>query len=362
MDCSNEIATNEPVRNFALVRALFGQAKKLTSTSVTKIVSMVSTTPAAKSTKPAKKPLTGKPSKKKPEPEPEPEPDSEPEVASDAEEEGEESEGEAGSGDEGSGEENDDDDAVSDEEEVKTAGKSEAQIKEETEDREARSRLKARRRGYRIVANKAGYSQEYVSSAPHFDVAVPVVSINETIRACNWAPRVTDKDAYEGLEEFEERTLLSHEPLPNSAAAVIRAHGETYLRRLTQGTMQRMSDMTKKSANINMVMAETRPLQRAQKYTFVAPKGLVRWNQTAGPRERLPMFPEDQVDAKNNKSMMDKQTAFAKEQQKKADDAREERKQDREEAKRLRDEALDRGEAPPKMVKKPKKKKVALVE
>ena len=110
-----------------------------------------------------------------------------------------------------------------------------------------------------------------------------------------------------GFDEFEERTLLSHEPLPNSAAAVIRAHGETYLRRLTQGTMQRMSDMSKKSANINMVMAETRPLQRAQKYTFVAPKGLVRWNQTAGPKERLPMTPEDMVDAKNSKSTLDKQ-------------------------------------------------------
>ena len=349
MDCSNEIATNGPVCNFALVRALFGRAKNLTSTGVTKIVSMVSSTPAAKSTKKVKKS-----SKKAAEPEPEPEPQSEPEP------EPEESEAEESEGDEGSGEENDDNDAVSDEEEVPIAGKSQAQIDEEAADREARQRLKSRRRGYRMVANKAGYSQEYVSSAPHFDVAVPVVSINETIRACQWAPRVTDKEAYDSLEEFEERTKLSHEPLPKAAASVIRAHGETYLRRLTQGTMQRMSDMTKKSANINMVMAETRPLQRAQKYTFVAPKGLVRWNQKEGPKERLPMYPEDMVDDKSNKKILDDQKAFAKEQQKEADEKKEERKNDRKEAKRLREEALARGEEPPKMAKKAKKAKVSV--
>ena len=57
-------------------------------------------------------------------------------------------------------------------------------------------------------------------------------------------------------------------------------NGDAYLRRLTTGAMQRASDQQKTRVSVNMVQSETRPLQRVQKYSFVAPHGLVRFAQT----------------------------------------------------------------------------------
>jgi hypothetical protein len=145
--------------------------------------------------------------------------------------------------------------------------------------RKSQVRRKARVRGYRSVARDSGYSANYASSASHLDVATPVLSDAEVIRACQWAPQLVDKPAYSSIEEFEERTELSLESLPKSAAKVIRQSGEAYLRRLTLGAMQRASDQQKARATINMAQAETRPLQRVQKYSFVAPLGLVRFSQ-----------------------------------------------------------------------------------
>ena len=145
--------------------------------------------------------------------------------------------------------------------------------------RKSQVRAKARTRGYRSVAREAGYSAKYSSSASHLDVSRPVLSDAETIRACQWAPQLADKPAYAGLEEFEERTQLSLESLPKSAAKVIRQSGEAYLRRLSLGAMQRASDAQKARVTATMVQAETRPLQRVQKYSFVAPHGLVRFSQ-----------------------------------------------------------------------------------
>lgn len=146
--------------------------------------------------------------------------------------------------------------------------------------RKAQVRLKARRRGYRHVAEMGGFSSRNASGASHFDVATPILSEAEVIRACQFAPQLADKPAYAGIEEFEERTELSLESLPKSAAKVIRMNGDAYLRRLTLGALQRASDQHKTRATAREVQAETRPLQRVQKYSFVAPHGLVRFAQS----------------------------------------------------------------------------------
>ena len=153
------------------------------------------------------------------------------------------------------------------------------EIKAAQKHRTSQVRGKARVRGYRSVAQKGGYSAKYASSGSHLDVSLPVLSDAETIRACQWAPQLADKAAYAGLDEFEERTQLSLESLPKSAAKVIRQSGEAYLRRLSLGAMQRASDAQKPRVTVNMVQAETRPLQRVQKYSFVAPLGLIRFSQ-----------------------------------------------------------------------------------
>jgi hypothetical protein len=308
MDCLNEVATKDVFSNFALVCALFGQAKKITAVDTAKIVRMA----GSKKTK-----------KSMPDPEPEPvddeEPDSDPEEEEEEEEEGSENE-------ESGEDEQEDDDDDDEEEEIETEGKTPEQIAAAKEarkkKRESKQRFKARRKGYRHVAEKGGFSQHYVTTGAHLDVATPIVSVNETIRAAQWAPRLADKEAYDGLNEFEERTKLQHAALPPSAAKAIRTHAEAYIRRLTTASVQRMSDMTRKGVTINMVTAETRPLQRAQKYSFVAPKGLVRWNQKDSKnRQRLSMYPEDMVDDKSpeNAALLKDQDAIAKALQAKAD-------------------------------------------
>ena len=186
-------------------------------------------------------------------------------------------------------EENDDDVA----EDVDEEGKTEEEIEAE---RKKLAKSKAKKRGYRIVAKKAGFSPHYDSGYSHLDVALPVLSESEVTRACKWAPQLANKAAYDGLTEFKERHELSLASLPPSAARVIRVHGETYLRRLVNGAFQRASDQQKTGVKIAQVVAETRPLQRVQKYSFVAPKGLIRYSQDSAPLERLKRSPEDKTE------------------------------------------------------------------
>jgi len=187
--------------------------------------------------------------------------------------------------------------AVSEDEDdadAKKANRTPQEIEEAKKLRTTQVRRKARNRGYRHVSKQAGYSPHYVSPSSHLDVSLPVLSDAETIRACQWAPQLADKAAYTGIDEFAERTQLSFESLPKSAAKVIRQSGEAYLRRLTLGAMQRASDQHKTRASAREVQAETRPLQRIQKYSFVAPLGLVRSAQAAdNANSRIGKFDED---------------------------------------------------------------------
>lgn len=183
---------------------------------------------------------------------------------------------------------------VEDDPETKKPNRTPEEIEEAKKTRLSQVRRKARNRGYRHVSKQAGYSPHYVSPASHLDVSLPVLSDAETIRACQWAPQLTDKAAYTGIDEFTERTQLSLESLPKSAAKVIRQSGEAYLRRLTLGAMQRASDQHKTRASAREVQAETRPLQRIQKYSFVAPLGLVRSAQAAdNANNRIGKWDED---------------------------------------------------------------------
>lgn len=150
---------------------------------------------------------------------------------------------------------------------------------EDTGDAEpdADARRRAKTRGYRQVAKKAGFSAMYDSGFAHLDCATPVLSEAEVIRACKWAPRTADQAAYSSIEEFEERYDLQFHSLPPSTARVFRNHSEAYLRKLVTNCVQRASDNQSTRITIKDVAPELRPLQRVQKYTFVAPEGLVQY-------------------------------------------------------------------------------------
>jgi hypothetical protein len=221
---------------------------------------------------------------------------------------------------------------VEDDPETKKANRTPEEIKAAQKHRTSQVRRKGRVRGYRHVALKAGYSPHYVSSASHLDVALPVLSDAETIRACQWAPKLADKAAYAGMEEFEERTQLSLESLPKSAAKVIRQSGEVYLRRLALGAMQRASDQQKTRASVSMVQAETRPLQRVQKYSFVAPHGLVRFAQGHdSAKYRINKMDEDVEQMAAEKKGILKEQPKLQEAMKAAKDALKKKKGDEEE-------------------------------
>ena len=142
---------------------------------------------------------------------------------------------------------------------------------------DASAKKRAKDRGYRQVAKKAGYSAAYDSGFSHQDVATPVLSEAEVVRACKWAPRTQDEAAYSGIEEFEERYDLQFHSLPPSSARVFRAHSEPFLRNLVTNAMQRASDNQSMRLTIKEVAAELRPLQRVMKYSFVAPEGLLQY-------------------------------------------------------------------------------------
>lgn len=184
----------------------------------------------------------------------------------------------------------------------------------------ARRNSKSRRRGYRTIAKRAGYSTD-VKRAGHdgsFDVAIPVTTVSEAIRACKWAPSQEEKPAFEGLTEFEERTQLSLESLPKSAARVFHAQGEQFLRRLSTGVVQSATDQLKTRATSSMVASVTRPLKRALKYSFVAPKGVVRYSQKDAKGIRLGYADGEQSKLDEDKVLQKMQVSLKKQLAEKA--------------------------------------------
>ena len=199
--------------------------------------------------------------------------------------------------------------------------KTKEEEKEDEDKKRRRRNMKARRRGYRVVAKRAGYSADPSWSTPggSFDVAVPITTPSEAIRAAKWAPAQTSKAAFDGLTEYEERLSLSFESLPKSAARVLQAHGEQYLRSLTTKTMQTMADQLKTRASAGMVASVTRPLKRVQKYSFVAPKGLVRYSQESAKGLRMDMVDGEMNDIEDEKVLLGLQGDMKKQLEKRAE-------------------------------------------
>jgi len=192
--------------------------------------------------------------------------------------------------------------------------RTEAEKLKENKTKSARRNAKAKRRGYRTICKRAGYSAD-VKRAGHdgsYDVAVPITTTSEAIRACKWVPAQEEKAAFEGLTEYDERLQLSLESLPKSAARVLQAHGEQYLRRLSTKTVQCATDQLKTRATAAMVSTVTRPLKGAQKYSFVAPKGIVRFAQGAAKGVRLEYADGEQAGIEGEKALHKLQVSLKK--------------------------------------------------
>ena len=246
------------------------------------------------------------------------------EEAGSEEEEGSEEEGEEEEESESEEEDEEDDDDEEEGEDEAPEGETEEEkakrLKAKEEEREKKRKTKCRRKGHRKVATKAGFSADFASDHPDRDVGTPILSLPETIRAAKWAPRMANKAAFEGLDEFKERSQLANESLPPGAVKVLRDQGEIFLRKTFVGTMTRMADASRGSPSVAMVHAETRPLRRALKYSFVGTdlKGLMRYAQNDQLGERLGTMDGEATAMQEESDLLVKQSDFRKDLLKKA--------------------------------------------
>ena len=184
-----------------------------------------------------------------------------------------------------------------------------------------RKRAVARRKGYRSLATKGGYSMTVASTDASRDVAQNILTIKETIRACKWAPALPESGiAYENFDEFTERLKLSQqEPLASGPAAVFRASGEVFLRKVVNEAIQRTFDAGKTRVSLNTLVSVLRPLQPVLTHSFMAPTGLVRHAQTTmvgaegNQAPALGVLESDDAQiTKERKIILPKQIEFAK--------------------------------------------------
>ena len=177
-----------------------------------------------------------------------------------------------------------------------------------------RSRAVARRKGYRSLAARGGYSPELASVDASRDVTANIITINEAIRACKWAPSMPNAVTYGAtLDEYKERVALTTESLPKGPAAVYRASIEVFARRVMNEAVQRAFDGQAKRVSANTMMAVLRPVAPALRFSFLAPQGLVRHAQTTiiGSEEKkapaLGVHPMDEGQMKAEQAILPKQ-------------------------------------------------------
>ena len=205
-----------------------------------------------------------------------------------------------------------DDDA---EEENEDEGEGEGEVDEERAARlRKRSRAVARRKGYRSLATRGGFSPNLASADASRDVTSNIISVNEAIRACKWAPSLANAVTYGAtLDEYKERVALATESLPKGPASVYRASIEVFARKVMNDAVQRAFDGQAKRVSANTMMAVLRPVAPSLRFSFVAPQGLVRHAQTTiiGTEERkapaLGVHPMDEAQMKAEQAMLPKQ-------------------------------------------------------
>ena len=218
-----------------------------------------------------------------------------------------------------------------------------------------RSRGVARRKGYRYLANRAGYSATLPSADASRDVTSNLLTISETARACRWTPRLPNATTYGKTGEYQDRLQLSTEPLPPGSVAVVRQNAEVFARKTMNEAVQRAFDAGKTRVSANIMMSVLRPLVPVLRYSFAAPTGLVRHAQTTiiGPADNpdkqspaLGFGDDDEAQMKAEASFIPKQQEMAKVSDKAVSARKSKRKKDRKAAKDAREaEAAKAGKA-----------------
>lgn len=201
------------------------------------------------------------------------------------------------------------------------------------EDRRKRRRAVARRKGYRFLAHRAGYSAQVPSANAARDVTANLISLPETVRMCRWKPRVPNAATYGGnMTEYKARMKLATESLPPKPAAVVRASIEVFARRAMNEAVQRAFDAGKTRVSATIMASVLRPVAPALDFSYMAPMGLIRHAQTTiiGSEDKkgpaLGALGNDEVQMKAESAILPKQIDYDKQETKKAADKKAARK------------------------------------
>lgn len=186
------------------------------------------------------------------------------------EQEAEEAEGEDGADDEEGGEENGGDEE----------GEENATAAEKLANAKKRRRAVARRKGYRLLATKGGYSVTSAALDPSRNVARNILTLAEVGRAAKWSPQLPEYVTYGNTKEFQERLMLSQEPLARGPQAVIRASAEIFARKVVNDCMVRTFETGKTRVSLSTMTSVLAPMASTLHFNFLRPQGLLRHAQT----------------------------------------------------------------------------------
>lgn len=213
-------------------------------------------------------------------------------------------------------------------------------VDEDTKRKKARA--VARRRGYRTLSIKAGYSNAASNTA--FATAAHVLRLTEVTRAIRWKPEMPDKTAYGDMDEFTKRLDVAYEPVARSAAHAVRAGAEVFLRSVVEEAVLRTYDMGKTRVSGATMWSVLRPYSKLLKMQWSAPRGLVRHGQTTttgtGDNEQTAcsVLEGDEEQAKKEAPIVPKQVALFKAYAENEKERKEERKKRIEKKRKDREE------------------------
>ena len=210
-----------------------------------------------------------------------------------------------------------------------------------------RARKVQRHRGYRKMAAHSGYSATIPSAAAARDVTANILSVNEVIRACKWAPRLPKSVSYgSDTNEYADRLQLAmEESLPPKSAEVIRGSVEVFARQAMNDAVQRAFDAGTARVSVNNMMAALRPVAPSLRYTFMTPMGLIRHAQTTligsedAQSPALAVSATDEATIKTEVSAIRAQVALSNKKKGEADERKAKRKARREELQKQREKA-----------------------
>lgn len=151
------------------------------------------------------------------------------------------------------------------------------QGEEASKKRKRRSNARAKMRGYRSQATRAGIGSR--------NTIQNVVGVEEIRRAAKFRPANLNVVSYD-IDEFKRRLELSMTPLPASAAAALVPRVERLRRMLYEQSVARLIESGKMTLTASNLLPSVRCIEEFGDFSFILPRGLVQFAQTHDSRGR----------------------------------------------------------------------------